>query len=94
MVRNDSMRPGIQPGDELFLNPRAYRRTRPRPGDIVVAHHPRIQEPLLKRVAYVTADGHLFLTGDNPDASQDSRQLGLFAPHAIHGRVTSQIRTS
>lgn len=86
------MLPAIRPGDRLFLDPRAYRHTAPRQGDVVVAQHPRTAELILKRVTHVTAEGQLFLAGDNPDASRDSRQLGTFAPHMIRGRVTSRIQ--
>ncbi len=88
------MLPDIRPGDKLFLDPRAYRKTPPRTGDIVVAQHPETDELILKRVTQVTAAGRLFLAGDNPDGSRDSRQLGLFSRRSIRGRVTSQVRAT
>ncbi len=91
VVSNNSMLPHIRPGDRLFLDPRAYRRSQPRQGDVVVAQHPLTDELILKRVTRVTAAGDLFLRGDNPDASCDSRQLGWFALPAIRGRVTSRV---
>ncbi len=90
-VRGPSMLPEFAPGDELFLDPRAYRRRAPRVGDVVMARHPQApQEIILKRVAFVSSDGRVFLRGDNPQASTDSRTLGLFPPEHILGRVTSR----
>ncbi len=90
-VRGPSMLPEFAPGDELFLDPRAYRRRAPRVGDVVMARHPLApQEIILKRVASVSPDGRVFLRGDNPQASTDSRTLGLFPPEHILGRVTSR----
>ncbi len=90
-VRGPSMLPEFAPGDELFLDPRAYRRREPRVGDVVMARHPQApQENILKRVAFVSPDGRVFLRGDNPQASTDSRTLGLFPPERILGRVTSR----
>lgn len=93
-VRGPSMLPEFAPGDELFLDPRAYRRRAPCVGDVVMARHPLApQEIILKRVAFVSPDGRVFLRGDNPQASTDSRTLGLFPPEHILGRVTSRYLT-
>ena len=90
-VRGPSMLPEFAPGDELFLDPRAYRRRAPRAGDVVMARHPLApHETILKRVAFVSPEGGVFLRGDNPRASTDSRTLGLFPPEHILGRVTSR----
>ncbi len=90
-VRGPSMLPEFAPGDELFLDPRAYRRHPPRVGDVVMARYPLApQETILKRVVFVSSDGRVFLRGDNPHASTDSRTLGLFPPEHILGRVTSR----
>ena len=82
------MQPGLQPGDEVLLNPAAYRHQAPQVGEIVLVLHPRSGEPILKRITRIDPDG-LFLTGDNAASSTDSRTLGLFAPATIQGRVTS-----
>ena len=89
-VRGHSMLPGIAPGDELFFDPFAYKRASPQVGDVVMARHPRRDEWLLKRITLITSDGRLFLQGDNPEESTDSRTLGLFELEAIRGRVTSR----
>lgn len=83
------MAPLLEPGDEILIDPRAYRRRRPRPGDIVVARHPyRTDVRLIKRVAAVSEDGTCTLTGDNPTESTDSRTFGAIPHTYILGRVT------
>jgi nickel-type superoxide dismutase maturation protease len=92
-VSGESMSPGLRSGDEVLVNPRAYRRRPPRAGDVVVARHPwRSDVRLIKRVASVTSSGALVLRGDNPDAlaSTDSRTLGALPLSALEGRVVYQ----
>ena len=85
------MAPLFRPGDELLINPRAYRRKPPHPGDIVVARHPyRTDLRLIKRVAAVLEDGSCILEGENPSESTDSRSFGALPPERILGRVTSR----
>ena len=84
------MLPLLKPGDEILINPGAYRHAPPRPGDIVVAWHP--QRPnlrLVKRVTGITPDGQIILQGDNPAESTDSRFFGPVASTKIVGQVTS-----
>ena len=90
-ITGNSMSPLLKPGDEVLVNPRAYRRMPPNPGDIVVARHPyRIDLLLVKRVAAVLADGHCLIEGDNPSESTDSRSFGAVTPKQILGQVTSR----
>jgi nickel-type superoxide dismutase maturation protease len=87
------MVPLLEPGDEVLVDPQAYRKDSPHPGDIVVARHPyRTDVRLIKRVAEVLADGRCVLQGDNPDESSDSRVFGAIPPGRIVGRVTSRLR--
>jgi nickel-type superoxide dismutase maturation protease len=89
------MAPLLKPGDEILIDPRAYRRTPPCPGDIVVARHPyRTDLRLVKRVTEVLDDGHCLLTGDNASESTDSRIYGALPPERILGRVTSRLARS
>ena len=91
-VTGTSMAPLLEPGDEILIDPRAYRRTPPAPGDIVVARHPyRTDLRLVKRVTEVLDDGHCLLTGDNAAESTDSRIYGPLPPERILGRVTSRL---
>ncbi len=86
------MAPLLNPGDEILIDPRAYRRANPRQGDIVVARHPyRTDLRLVKRVAAVLENGHCVLEGDNPAESTDSRSFGALPPQRILGRVTSRL---
>lgn len=90
-VTGASMAPLLEPGDEVLIDPRAYRRMPPSRGDIVVVRHPyRIDLLLVKRVASVLENGDCRLEGDNPSESTDSRVFGPLPPEQIVGRVTSR----
>ncbi|MGD1909524.1 MAG: nickel-type superoxide dismutase maturation protease [Rivularia sp. (in: cyanobacteria)] len=89
-ISGSSMLPGLQPGDEILFNPKAYRHKLPHEGDIVVARHPYQKKEIIKRVALVLEDGSCFLTGDNPTASTDSRSYGFIPLNNILGKVTSK----
>ena len=85
------MLPGLAAGDEILVDKRAYRTTTPQIGDLVVARRPdRPEVEMLKRVTAVTENGRFFLTGDNPDASTDSRHFGPVSASDILGKVTSK----
>ena len=85
------MLPLLQSGDEVLLDPRAYKQTLPRVGDVVVSRHPyRTDVRLVKRITAVLEDGRCLLEGDNPPDSTDSRSFGAVAPQRILGRVTSR----
>jgi len=87
-VTGTSMRPTLEPGDWLLVDPDAYRRRPPRPGHLVVAPDPR--EPgrmLVKRVAAIDIDGRLLLAGDAREASTDSRTFGAVDPASVLGRA-------
>lgn len=87
-VTGNSMMPELPPPQEVLLDPSAYQRQLPLPGEIVVAYHP--YQPglrIIKRILFVEANGHCYLQGDNPDESQDSRQFGLISLEQIQGKV-------
>jgi nickel-type superoxide dismutase maturation protease len=84
------MTPLLHEGDEVLVDPRAYRKEAPKPGEIVVAQHPYQRDlGLIKRVSAVLEGDRYQLEGDNPDESSDSRAFGGIARHQILGRVTS-----
>lgn len=81
------MGPSLIAGDWLLVDPDAYRRRAPRPGDIVVVPDPR--EPgrlLVKRVGRVFVD-HVEILGDVPQASTDSRTFGPVETATVVGRA-------
>jgi nickel-type superoxide dismutase maturation protease len=83
------MAPTLLPGEWLIVEARTYARRAPRAGEIVLVADPR--EPareLIKRVATVDElSGTLFLRGDAPDASTDSRTFGALPVADVRWRV-------
>jgi nickel-type superoxide dismutase maturation protease len=89
LVEGPSMVPALRHGDQLLVDVRAVRRP-PRPGDVVVVRLP--ERPLsVKRVVRVDDVGALWLEGDNPFGSTDSRDLGAVAAAAVLGRVVLRL---
>ncbi len=83
------MRPLLAAGDEILVDPRAFRRQPPRIGDIIIARHPaQAGLQIVKRVMEIHEDGLYHLQGDNPDPAHNSpcRVSGQL----ILGRVTSR----
>ncbi len=79
-VRGASMEPSLTHGQLIV----AIRRSRPKPNQIVIVLHDGKEK--VKRISEV--DGaHVFLLGDNPDQSKDSRQFGLVLSNSILGTV-------
>ncbi len=90
-VNGPSMLPLLKTGDEVLIDPNAYRTSLPRPGHIVIARHPgRPDLRMIKRVDTIVEDQLLILKGDNPDESTDSRIFGPISPEQLIGRVTSR----
>ena len=86
-VEGPSMIPTLQPGDLLAVRP--VRSDEPRTGQLVVVRRGDIE--IVKRVS-ATVDGdvgadEIWLTGDNPDASTDSRTTGPAARRDVVGIV-------
>jgi len=87
-VDDESMRPTLSPGDYVFVNRWAYLVREPKEGDIVVFRSPEAHGLLLiKRVVRVVDRERVFVLGDNPDRSRDSRHFGPVPRRAIVGRV-------
>ncbi len=88
-VNGFSMYPALKNGDEVLVDLHAYRNSPPRCGDIVIARHPfRRDVQMIKRVSSIKED-RLYLHGEDPLESNDSRSLGTFKREHILGRVTS-----
>jgi nickel-type superoxide dismutase maturation protease len=89
LVTGPSMAPSLRHGDQLLVDIRPVRRP-PRPGDVVVVRLP--DRPLsVKRVMRVESDGDVWVEGDNPFGSTDSRDLGAVPAEAVTGRVLARL---
>lgn len=86
-VEGDSMRPALQPGDWLLVDPEAYGTHSPAVGDLVVAPDPRTPTRLLvKRVSEVYEGGQeLWLRGEARGASSDSEVFGSVSATSVVG---------
>lgn len=80
LVQGKSMLPAYRPGQTILVShARAFKE-----GDVVVAFMGGRE--VIKRVHKIDS-GHVYLLGDNPDHSTDSRQLGWLIDRHISGRV-------
>jgi nickel-type superoxide dismutase maturation protease len=90
-VVGESMMPLLQPGDEILLDLDAYKEYPPQIGDIIVTLHPlQVNLPIVKRITALKEDNSYFVTGDNGEASTDSRHWGTIKFSDIIGKVTSK----
>lgn len=94
VVVGTSMEPAYADGDRLLVNKLAYRRRRPRAGDVVVLRDPDDRaRKLIKRVAAALPQDidpgpvRLYVLGDNAAESRDSRHFGLIHVRDVVGRV-------
>lgn len=74
------MWPTLRPGSVVL----GLRWLRPRVGDVVIARHANLE--IIKRVQAISSQG-VFLQGDNPEASTDSRRYGWLSFSAIESVV-------
>jgi signal peptidase I len=88
-VDGPSMEPTYRQGDRVVVNRLAYAGRRPVAGDVVVFRDPDdASRHLIKRVAAAPgADGSVFVLGDNPAASKDSRVFGPVPRERIVGKA-------
>lgn len=82
-VSGDSMIPTYRSGDTLL----GLRWFVPRLGQIVVAH---TNKPLIKRITRIT-NGQIWIEGDNPDHSTDSRHFGPVARRQIEAKIIARL---
>lgn len=86
LVKGPSMVPALRPGDHLLV----VKRRSARPGWVVVVRLP--DGPLaVKRLARIVDGGALWVEGDNPFGSTDSRTLGPLPPEALDGVAVARI---
>ena len=87
------MRPTLEPGEWAI----AVRARRLHRGDVVVVEHPdRVGFELVKRVAHLPGDvapdglglvDRVWVEGDDPEGSSDSRSFGPLPMGLVRGRV-------
>ena len=75
-----------------FSRSNLWSRRPPRVGDVVLTKHPFQSDVLMvKRIASIDATGRLFVIGDNPDESSDSRSFGSLRTDAVIGKVVGKV---
>ena len=89
-IEGRSMQPSLEPGDRVLV--RRLGLNQPlRLGSVVVTWHPqRSKLRLIKRLNKLDQTG-LWLLGDNPADSTDSRQLGPVATNLLIGEVVGRL---
>ncbi len=85
LVTGPSMAPTLRHGDQVLVVLARGTRTTP-PGAIVVVQLPDGMLSV-KRLTEIRDDGRIWVEGDNPFGSTDSRNIGPLAPEALRGRV-------
>ena len=84
------MQPSLEPGDRVLVR-RLGQTAAPSLGSVVVTWHPqRSKLRLIKRLKSVEETG-LWLLGDNPGESTDSRQLGAVPTNLLIGEVVGRL---
>ena len=84
------MQPTLEPGDRVLVR-RVGSNPTLRLGSVLVTWHPRRTHiRLIKRLNRVDNTG-LWLLGDNPAASTDSRQLGTVPTRLLIGEVVGRL---
>jgi nickel-type superoxide dismutase maturation protease len=81
------MAPRLPSGALVVARP-VDRTTPLRVGEVVVARRPdRPELEIIKRIQAIDGNGAIFLVGDNPSSSTDSRQFGAVTREQIVARV-------
>ena len=91
-VEGESMLPTYAEGDQVLVNPHAWKHNSPEPKEIVLLEHPG--EPgfyLIKRISHIDQQGRFFVVGDNPSQSTDSRDFGPVAATCLLGKVVGKV---
>jgi signal peptidase I len=92
-VDGHSMEPALFAGDHVIVDLWSHRQRPPRLGEIVLIEGPLPGSPtMVKRVSAPPGGGSgdastVWVLGDNPEASADSRQIGAIPLDRVVGRV-------
>lgn len=90
VVAGHSMDPTMTNGQLFFVNKFIYFLHQPRVNDIVQSYRPDApSELIVKRVTGIPSPYSYFLTGDNTNASTDSRSFGPVPRTLIKGRIVA-----
>jgi nickel-type superoxide dismutase maturation protease len=82
-IEGNSMLPTLNNGDEVLVKLTANVKI----NDIVLVKHPYKQSvKIIKRISQINENG-VFLVGDNPSESSDSRTFGFVPIKNIEGKV-------
>jgi nickel-type superoxide dismutase maturation protease len=80
------MKPTLLEGQEVLVKP-SRPSLSPKPGQLILVRHPmETQLTMIKRCSYIE-NNLVFVHGDNPTASTDSRQFGGVRAELVLGYV-------
>jgi nickel-type superoxide dismutase maturation protease len=85
-VSGDSLNPVICEGDFVLIVKIPFVLNSLKQGDVVVLNHPEYGR-LIKRIAWVSADGEAIFVVGTHEFSVDSRQFGPISKRMLHGKV-------
>lgn len=89
-IPSQSMHPTLQRGDIVMVNTWAYKAAPPTIKDVLIVRRSASGMALAKRLARIrtTVVGtELFLEGDNPNRSVDSRRFGWVTDNYLIGKI-------
>ena len=90
IVSGDSMLPSLKEGDIVFFKIFKEGKSKPKPGQKVIFHHPLKNIICIKRIRVVNQN-NIEVLGDNIEFSEDSNKFGLINNEKIIGIITSKL---
>ncbi|MEE2750429.1 MAG: nickel-type superoxide dismutase maturation protease [Myxococcota bacterium] len=91
-VQGASMLPEYAEGDQVLVNPHAWKHRQPKPRDVVLLEHPHSPGLyIIKRISHIDEAGRYFVLGDNPTHSTDSREFGPVQRYLLVGEVVGKL---